>query len=624
LIRKGFAFSIILLLLVSVVPFINGESNACNREDSISVQENEFHYMNDWSVHLTNQSNDVERSKPVYNNEESSNDVNIRSSTISGPMDSAWPMFGHDVVHSCRSPYNTENNSGAEIWRVRGDSAGGMETSAIIDEDNIVYFGTMGGDSALYALYPNGTRKWKFSANGLIWGTPALADNGDIYCTTWGGYGYFQAITKNGTERWRFYQEDSSTSSVTVGKDGTIYFGTNGKILFAVNQNGTEKWQYTTGYIIMGSPAISQDDTIYIGSGDYYLYAFYPNGTLRWRFATGGYIKGSASIAPDGTIYVPSFDGYFYALYPNGTMKWRASTGNSVAAAGVALAEDGTIYVGSELLRAYYPNGTLRWSADVQGDIYGSIPAISSDGTIYLSAGLSLVAVNPDGTVQWRTTLSNEQVRSSPSIGNDGRVYVGSTFSDYGYLHAFGLGPLCAEAYGPYNSAMTEPIQFNGEAFGGTPPYTYHWDFGDGTSSEEQNPTHTYSNVATYTAIFTVTDNEGNTSTDTAQVTITAPKPTVAIIKPVNGIYFRDVSILPFSKPFIIGKITIEVDASQEPFGIERVDFFIDDTLKATDTTTPYSCIWDTPAFFIHTIKVIAYDTSGNSANDKITVKKFF
>ncbi len=100
-------------------------------------------------------------------------------------------------------------------------------------------------------------------------------------------------------------------------------------------------------------------------------------------------------------------------------------------------------------------------------------------------------------------------MRSSPSIGEDDRVYVGSTKDDYGYLHAFGIGPLNAEAYGPYDGAMTEPIQFNGDAFGGTPPYQYHWDFGDGHNSEVQNPTHIYANVGTYMAIFTVTDSRG-------------------------------------------------------------------------------------------------------------------
>ena len=251
------------------------------------------------------------------------------------------------------------------------------------------------------------------------------------------------AVNPDGTRKWCFNHVSSSCSSPAIGEDGTIYFGINDKYVFAVNPNGTEKWRYRTGDIVMGSPAIGQDGTIYIGSGDHYLYTLYPNGTLRWRFNTGSYIKGSASLANDGTIYIPSFNSYFYVLSSNGTLKWKGYTGDSVAAAGVALSDDGTIYVGTELLRAYYPNGTLKWSADVQGDVYGTIPALSADGTIYVSAGGSLVAVNSDGTERWRKQLTIAQIRSSPCIGPDDRVYVGSEdygMAAYGYLHAFGLG----------------------------------------------------------------------------------------------------------------------------------------------------------------------------------------
>ena len=240
----------------------------------------------------------------------------------------------------------------------------------------------------------------------------------------------------------------------------------------------------------MGSPAIGQDGTIYIGSCDHYLYALNPNGTLRWRYNTGSYIKGSASIADDGTIYVPSFNGYFYALNHDGTLKWQASTGSSVAAAGVALAEDGTIYVGTEQLRAYYPNGTLKWCTDVQGSVYGSIPAISADGTIYVSAGSSLVAVNPDGTEKWRKVLSNEQVRSSPSIGEDGCIYVGSEFSDYGYLHAFGTmennqPPEKPTIDGPAQAKIRTSVTYIFQANDtDNTPISYYVDWGDGANEQ--------------------------------------------------------------------------------------------------------------------------------------------
>ena len=434
--KKHLVSLLVLILLVSTS--LVGGSNQVT-DDSFAVQQDSYQYMMDWSVHLTNQTTSEETSGPSYNYVESRS---IKPSPLSGPMDSPWSMFGHDVTHTCRSPYSTENNSGVEIWCVRSDSPGAVWGSALIDNNGLIYFGTKGSDSSLYALYPNGTRKWKFNAGDLIWGTPAISEEGIIYFTTWGRY--FLAVNPDGSERWRFNTGSISVSSITIGEDGTLYFGDDDFIIWALNPDGTEKWRYTTGYIVMASPAINQDGTIYIGSGDHYFYALNPNGTLRWRFETGGEIKGSASIAPDGTIYVPSFGGYFYALCPNGTMKWKASTGGIVASAGVALAQDGTIYVGTEILRAYYPDGALRWSVDVQGDIYGTVPAVSADGTIYVSAGDSLVAVNPDGTVKWRIPLSNEQVRSSPSIGPDDRVYVGSTKNDnehlaYGYLHAIGI-----------------------------------------------------------------------------------------------------------------------------------------------------------------------------------------
>jgi outer membrane protein assembly factor BamB len=429
------------LVLLALSCFVPGVSTI--EENEVDYEKTFQEYRNDWSVHPDNPKNSTETYGSVVQNEGSDVTVNHQGfEPIGGPMDSAWPMQGQNIHHTCLSPYSTATNQGTEMWRVSGDYRGEVESSAVIDKNGTIYFGTRGSDQTLYALYPNGTRKWKFHSYGSIWGTPALAENGDIYCTKWGD-SYLVAVTKNGVERWRFDQESSSASSPTIGADGTIYFGTDDNNIFAIFPNGTEKWRYATGDNVVGSPAIDNDGIIYIGSLDNYLYALNPNGTLIWRFNAYSDIKGDASIAEDGTIYVPAFNSYFYALNPNGTLRWQAFTGDSIAAAGVALAPDGTIYVGTEQLRAYYPNGTLKWITNLQGDIYGTVPAISADGTIYVSAGCDLVAVNPDGTERWRCTIADTWTRSSPSIGADGTVYVGSTwggFMSYGYLHAFGSG----------------------------------------------------------------------------------------------------------------------------------------------------------------------------------------
>lgn len=51
---------------------------------------------------------------------------------------------------------------------------------------------------------------------------------------------------------------------------------------------------------------------------------------------------------------------------------------------------------------------------------------------------------------------------------------------------------------------------------------SYHWDFGDDSTSTQANPTHSYSQEGNYIATLTVTDNDGNQASDTASVTITS------------------------------------------------------------------------------------------------------
>jgi nitrous oxidase accessory protein len=63
---------------------------------------------------------------------------------------------------------------------------------------------------------------------------------------------------------------------------------------------------------------------------------------------------------------------------------------------------------------------------------------------------------------------------------------------------------------GPYAALTNNPLQFNGFAYGGSPPYNWYWDFGDGTKSNEQTPSHTYTRIGKYTVTLTVND-EKNT-----------------------------------------------------------------------------------------------------------------
>jgi hypothetical protein len=91
---------------------------------------------------------------------------------------------------------------------------------------------------------------------------------------------------------------------------------------------------------------------------------------------------------------------------------------------------------------------------------------------------------------------------------------------------------------GPYYGEIGEPIQFIGIAENGTEPYTYFWDFGDGNSSEEQNPLYTYSAGSNYTATLTVTDGDDVTIRDSTWVLIGGdnnPPSTPVIDGPTKG-----------------------------------------------------------------------------------------
>lgn len=63
--------------------------------------------------------------------------------------------------------------------------------------------------------------------------------------------------------------------------------------------------------------------------------------------------------------------------------------------------------------------------------------------------------------------------------------------------------------------------QFSAASIGGVGPYSYTWDFGDGSTSSDQNPVHSYANTnATYTVTCTVTDSNSNTETATESVQV--------------------------------------------------------------------------------------------------------
>lgn len=79
-----------------------------------------------------------------------------------------------------------------------------------------------------------------------------------------------------------------------------------------------------------------------------------------------------------------------------------------------------------------------------------------------------------------------------------------------------------ALANGPYSATSGQAVAFS--SAGSEDPdgtiVTYQWEFGDGNSSNEPNPSHTYTQAGDYTATLTVTDNDGLSNSAQAAVSI--------------------------------------------------------------------------------------------------------
>jgi len=74
----------------------------------------------------------------------------------------------------------------------------------------------------------------------------------------------------------------------------------------------------------------------------------------------------------------------------------------------------------------------------------------------------------------------------------------------------------------PAEGVVGESNDFSVSIDGGTSPYTWKWNFGDGKTSDEQDATHVYDEAGTYKVIVLVTDDNGYSDIFYSTLDITA------------------------------------------------------------------------------------------------------
>jgi hypothetical protein len=96
--------------------------------------------------------------------------------------------------------------------------------------------------------------------------------------------------------------------------------------------------------------------------------------------------------------------------------------------------------------------------------------------------------------------------------------------------------------------------------------------------------------------------------------------PSIAITAPEPGLYLFGNNLLSLSKVFIIGAFTTEATASDAESGVYRVSFYLDGDLISEDTEAPYSAYCAIKHMGEGTIKAVAEDFSGNTAEDTLDI----
>ncbi len=81
----------------------------------------------------------------------------------------------------------------------------------------------------------------------------------------------------------------------------------------------------------------------------------------------------------------------------------------------------------------------------------------------------------------------------------------------------FSTKPVADFVFTPQNPTVNDEVQFTSKSKNA---YTFEWDFGDGTTSSYENPTHTYTQEKEFVVKLTVTDVSGNKDIKSKEIVV--------------------------------------------------------------------------------------------------------
>jgi outer membrane protein assembly factor BamB len=218
--------------------------------------------------------------------------IELRSGDLSGYVKTSNPVFSPDG-NTIYIPTSTPNGHLFAVDRVTGIikwvfqiptiTYGG---GAVVGNDGTIY--QCGTDSKVYAINPNGSQKWVFTAAGAFGAFPALSSDGFLYCLANGTTSTLYAINvSNGNKEWEQSISGNTGGAVAIDNAGNVYAGTNSRIV-KFNAAGEMQWETAADLILTERGSFAIDGTTLYAAlrgGAGIAAVNMADGEIKWTFA---------------------------------------------------------------------------------------------------------------------------------------------------------------------------------------------------------------------------------------------------------------------------------------------------------------------------------------------------
>jgi PKD repeat protein len=264
------------------------------------------------------------------------------------------------------------------------------------------------------------------------------------------------------------------------------------------------------------------------------------NNTITANTATEGTGGVIASVAPGESVQITNT-----ILWGNTVSKYIAPGDDPIPVSRTQLARAGDVSVSYSILEGL--NEPIPGEDPVDPENFPGVldadPLFVSqaEGDLHLAAGSPAIDSGDNSAVAVGVTTDvdgDPRFQDDPATtdtGNGSAPIVDMGAYEFTGIPGANISPVAAASATPASGEAPLDVQFSSEGSGDSDGeiIALSWDFGDGSApSTDANPQHIYQ-VGDYTAILTVTDDFGDTRTDTVSISATevlSSQPPVAVV----------------------------------------------------------------------------------------------